>query len=26
MIEKITDMIYVERDVLSQDQCDEMIK
>ena len=26
MIENITDMIYVERDVLSQDQCDEMIK
>ncbi len=26
MIENITDMIYVERDVLSQEQCDEMIK
>ena len=26
MIEKITDMIYVERDVLSQEQCDELIK
>ena len=26
MIEKITDMLYVERDVLSQDQCDELIK
>ena len=26
MIEKITDMIYVERDVLSQEQCDELIQ
>ena len=26
MIENITDMIYVERDVLSQEKCDELIK
>jgi len=26
MIENITDMIYVERNVLSEDQCDELIK
>ena len=26
MIEKITDMIYVERNVLSQEQCDELIQ
>ena len=26
MIENITDMLYVERGVLSQEQCDEMIK
>ena len=26
MIERIPDMLYVERDVLSQEQCDELIK
>ena len=26
MIERITDMLYVERNVLSQEQCDELIK
>ena len=26
MIERIADMLYVERNVLSQEQCDELIK